>query len=211
MGKILSPQSVTLLIGGAALIGTIMILAIYLLQKSFGRSQTPDRAKPSALKVEDEAAFTLNTIKSVVTQLKTEQQNLQEALRSAERHAASSTRHVKVIAGEIEQGLIIFDPQGYISFSNARVRTMLAIDTWSRRRYAEIFKDISPVPSLIAECLEKGAEVRANVVELPVQDGDNRRIEVSILPSRNSSGGIDSVVCLFSEVTPAIPEAPPTN
>ncbi len=212
MGKMMNPQYVALFIGGAALIGMIMILAVYLLQKSFGRSQKQERAKPSPIRIEDESAFTLNTIKSVMTQLKTEQQTLQEAVRAAERHAASVSRHLEIIAREIDQGLIIFDSQGYISYSNARVRTMLAIDTWSRRRHAEIFKDISPVPNLIAECLERGTEVRANVVEFPVQDGENRSwIEVSILPSRNSSGGIDSAVCIFSKVNAASPDSLPSS
>ena len=103
--------------------------------------------------MEDEAAFTLATVKAVVTQLKTEQKTMQEKLGAAERRADENARQFELLAREIHQGLIIFDPQGYIAFSNPLVRTMLAMDTWSRRRYAEIFNDIPAVIRIHSEML----------------------------------------------------------
>src|ERR1035438_7213393 len=141
MGKLLSTQNLLLLVGGAALIGTVLTLAVFLLQRSFGRSSKSDKPRPPKLRVEDEAAFTLTTIKSVVTQLKADQKESQEKLLAAERRADENTRKFEIIAREIEHGLTVFDAQGYISFSNPLVRTMLNVDMWSRRRYPEIFKD----------------------------------------------------------------------
>lgn len=211
MGRLTSPQYLALLMGGAAVIGTVMILAVFLLQKSLGRSVKPDKPKTSPLKVEDESAFTLATVKSVVTQLKTEQQTLQEDLRAAERRADLGARHLEIIAGQFHQGLIIFDLHGYIAFSNPQVRTMLAIDTWSRRRYTDIFKDFLPLPELITGCFETGTEIRAKMLEFQGQDGIKRWVEASLFPSRNSTGQIESVVCIFRDVPPPAPAAAPAS
>ena len=207
MGKLLSTQNLLLLIGGAALIGTVLTLAVFLLQRSFGRALKPDKTRPPKISVEDEAAFTLTAIKSVVTQLKAEQKESQEKLLAAERRADENARKFEIIAREIEHGLIVFDAQGYISSSNPLARTMLNVDTRSRRRYPEIFKDIPPLPELIGSCFEAGAEVREKTIEFQVLDGTKRTVDASILPTRNSSGALEFVICIFREMKPPSPEA----
>jgi len=207
MGKLLSTQNLLLLIGGAALIGTVLTLAVFLLQRSLGRASKTDKPRPPRIPVEDEAAFTLTAIKSVVTQLKADQKELQEKLHAAERRADENARKFELIAREIEHGLIVFDAQGYISFSNPLVRTMLNVDTWSRRRYAEIFKDIPPLPELLGSCFEAGAEVREKTIEFQTLDGTTHTVAASILPTRNSSRTLEFVICIFREVKSPAPEA----
>ena len=99
------------------------------------------------MRVEDEAAFTLATIRAVVTQLKTDQKTMQEKLVVAERSAEENARKFELLAREIDLGLMIFDAQGYITFSESPVRKLLGVDTWSRRRYGEIFHDFLPCRS----------------------------------------------------------------
>ena len=206
MQQLLTPQNLLLLIGGAALIGIILILAVYLLQRSFGRNLKTGKPRTAKIRVEDEAAFALTTIKSVVTQLKTDQKTLQEQLLAAERRADENARKFELIAREIEHGLIVFDAQGYISFSNPQARKLLVVDTWSRRRYVEIFKDIPALPELIGGCFEAGTEVRGKHLEFQISDGSKRLVEASVLPTRKSSGAMESVTCIFRELTPS-PEA----
>jgi PAS domain-containing protein len=207
MQQLLTPQNLLLLIGGAALAGIILTLAVYLLQRSFGRNLKTGKPMTAKIRVEEEAAFTLTTIKSVVTQLKTDQKTLQEQPLAAERRAEENARKFELIAREIEHGLIIFDAQGYISFSNPLVRTMLNVDTWSRRRYSEIFEDIPSLPELVGSCFEAGAETRQNPIEFHVLDGTMRRVDASVLPTRNGSGALEFVICIFREVKSPAPEA----
>jgi PAS domain-containing protein len=207
MGKLLSTQNLLLLVGGTALIGTVLTLAVFLLQRSFGRALKPDKTRSPKISVEDEAAFTLTTIKSVVTQLKAEQKELQEKLLDEERRADQNARKFELIVREIEHGLIVFDAQGYLSFSNPLVRTMLNVDAWSRRRYPEIFKNIPPLPELIGSCFEAGSETRQNPIEFQLLDGTRRRVDASILPTRNNSGALEFVICIFREANPPSPEA----
>jgi PAS domain-containing protein len=207
VGKLLSTQNLLLLVGGAALIGTFLTLAVFLLQKSFGRTSKTDKPRPPRITVEDEAAFTLTTIKSVVTQLKTNQNELEEKLLAAERRADENARKFELISREVDYGLIVFDVQGYVSFSNPLVCTMLNVDTWSRRRYLEIFKDTPPLSELVGSCFEAGIEARQNPVEVQISDGTRRGVAASILPTRNSSGALEYVLCIFREVKSPAPEA----
>jgi PAS domain-containing protein len=195
-----NPHTLFLLVGGAALVGAVLTLAVYLLQRSFSRPVKSDKQRPPKVRVEDEAAFTLATIKSVVTELKTDQKALQEELAVAQRNAEETSRKFELIAREIEQGLIVFNPQGYISFSNPLVRKMLVIDTWSRRRYSEIFHEIPALSDLIRASLESGAEVRKTSIEIQLPDGKVRRIEASVLPTRDRAGAMESVTCIFWDV-----------
>lgn len=195
-----NPHTLFLLVGGAALVGAVLTLAVYLLQRSFSRPVKSDKQRPPKVRVEDEAAFTLATIKSVVTELKTDQKALQEDLAVAQRNAEETSRKFELIAREIEQGLIVFNPQGYISFSNPLVRKMLVIDTWSRRRYSEIFHESPALSDLIRASLESGAEVRKTSIEIQLPDGKVRRIEASVLPTRDCAGAMESVTCIFWDV-----------
>jgi PAS domain-containing protein len=207
MGKLLSTQNLLLLMGGAALIGTVLTVAVFLLQRSFSRGLKADKPRPTRVPIQDEAAFTLTTIKSVVIQLKTDQKELQEKLLAAERRSDENARKFELVAREIDYGLIVFDAQGYISFSNPLARTMLNVDTWSRRRYREIFKDIPPLPELVGSCYEAGIETRQNSIEVQISDGTRRRVAASILPTRNGSGTLEFVTCIFREVNPPSPAA----
>jgi PAS domain-containing protein len=207
MQKLLSPQSLLLLIGGAALVGTVLTLSVFLLQRSFSRPLRNDMPRRAKIRVEDEGAFALTTIKSVVTQLKSDQKTLQDELAVAERRAEENARKFELIAREIDLGVIVFNAQGYISFSNPLVRKMLVVDTWSRRRYAEIFNDMPALADLIGKCFESVAETRNKSIKFSVPDGSERQVEASVLPTRDRSGTMESVICIFRELTTSSREA----
>ena len=197
-----NPQQMILVFGGAVLLICVLVIAVYLLQKSLGRSLNPQEAKPPRLRVEDQAAFTLVTMKGIVAQLKTEQRATQDKLLAAERRADENARKFELLAREIDYGLLIFDAQGFITFSNPLVRKLLGVDTWSRRRYGEIFHDIPDLSNLIGECVKTGTETRKKTVEFQGSDGSTRRIEVSVLTTHDPFGAMEVVACVFREVAP---------
>ena len=207
MNQLLTTQNLILLVGGAVLFGGMLTLGVYLLQRSFSRGLKTDKPRRPKIRLEDEAAFTLTTIKGVVTQLKADQIATQEKLVVAERRAEENARKFELLAREIDLGLISFDAQGYISFSNPLVRGMLGIDTWSRRRYAEIFHDIPALSALIGNGFETGAGIKRQAIEFQCLDGSKRLVEVSVLPSQDLSGARESVTCVFREVALPSPKA----
>jgi PAS domain-containing protein len=197
-----NPQTLILLFGGGVLVVCVLTMGVYLLQKSLGRGLKSHEPKPKRLRLDDEATFTLATVKGVVTELKTEQKAMQEKLIAAERRADENTRKFEVLAREFEHGLMILDAQGFVSFSNPLVRKVLAVDTWSRRRYAEIFHDIPALSEIIGACFETGTEVRKKTIKFQGSDGSKRRVDVSVLPTRDRSGAVEFVACVFREVAP---------
>ena len=205
MDQLLSPQNLILLVGGAVLAGTVLTLGVYLLQRSLSRNLKLDKPRPARVRVEDEAAFTLASIRAVVTQLKTDQKTMQEKLVVAERSAEESARKFELLAREIDLGLMIFDAQGFITFSNPLVRKILGVDTWSRRRYGEIFHDLPALSKLIAECFETGTETRKKTVEFQGRGERKHRLEFSVLQTRDRSGAMEVVACMFRELPPPAP------
>jgi len=197
-----SPPQLIMLFGGALFLISVVLLGVYLLQKSISRTLKPDEPKPARVRVEDEAAFTLATVKAVITQLKTEQKVTQEKLVAAERRAEESARKFDLLAREIDYGLMIFDAEGFITFSNPQARKVLAVDTWSRRRFGEIFHDLPAFSQLIGECVATGTEVRKKAIEFVGPDGSKRWVEASVLATHDRSGTMEVVACVFRELPP---------
>lgn len=200
MNPSLNNQHLMLLLGGAALVGCAVIVGVYLLQRTLGRTLKPQENKRTVkVHVEDETAFAMATVKGVVTQLKSEQKEMQEKLVAAERRADEGSRKFDLLTREIDYGLIVFDVEGFITFSNPLVRKLLAVDTWSRRRYGEIFQDFPALAELIGDCFANGTEIRRKCIELQAGEAIKRQLEVSVLQTRDRTGALEAVVCLFRD------------
>ena len=193
-----------MLFGGALFVITLVMLGVYVLQKVLGRNMKADDIKPPRVRLDDDSAFTLTTVKGVITQLKTEQKAMQEKLVLAERRAEENTHKFELLAREIDYGLIVFDVEGFVTFSNPLVRKLLGVDTWSRRRYGEIFLEIPDLSKLIGECFETGTETRKKIAEFQGSDGCKRQVEVSVLQTRDRSGALEVVACVFREAAPPV-------
>jgi PAS domain-containing protein len=197
-------QHLMVLLGGAVMALIVVLLAVYLLHKSLSRTLTTGKSGTPNVRFQDETAFTLTTLKAVVTQLKADLTAIQEKLIEAERSAEQSHRRFELVAREFEHGLMIFDAQGFITFSNPITRKILGVDTWSRRRYAEIFSELPALSELIGKAVHAGTEDRNSLFEFQGSDGNKRRIEVSVLPSRDRTGAMESVVCIFRFTPPTM-------
>lgn len=197
----LSFLQLTFLVGGAVVVALVLIVAIYTLHKCFRGTLKPDDFKPPRVRVTDETAFTLATMQAVIAQLKDEQKATQAKLVAAEQRAEENTRKIPLIAQEMDQGLMVFDRQGFLIQANAPARELLGPDTWSRRRYAELLQSIPRLAELVRTCLETGAETRKQTVEYEAGDEGTRAIAVSVLPVRDRNGNTEAVACLLRGVS----------
>jgi len=200
-------QQLILLFSGAVLVIGVLTLGVYLLQKFFSRALRPGEPETAKVRVGNEAAFTLATVKAVITQLKADHKTMHENLVVAERRAKENARKFELLAREIDFGLMIFDAAGFITFSNPILRKILAVDTWARRRYAEIFHDIPALLELIGAAFETGTETRRKTIEIQGADGSKRQVEVSVLTTHDRSGALEAVACVFRELTSLPPAA----
>lgn len=187
------------LFGGAVFVISVLLLGVYFLQKSLRRGLKSDESKPAKVRVDDEAAFTLATVKGVITDLKADQKVMQEKLVEAERRADEHIRKFELLAREIDYGVILFDAQGFIAFANPLVRKLLGVDIWSRRRFTEIFHDNPDLSKLISDCFETGTETRKKIVERQGPDTLKHQFEFSVLQTRDRNGALDAVACVFRE------------
>jgi PAS domain-containing protein len=202
-----NPQQLMFLVGGAVFVISVVLLGIYLLQKSLSRTLKSDEPKRPKVRLDDEAAFTLATVKGVIAQLKDDQKATLEKLVAAERRAEENTHKFELLAREIDFGLMIFDAEGFITFSNPQARKVLAVDTWSRRRFGEIFHDLPAFSQLIGECVATGTEVRKKAIEFVGPDGSKRWVEASVLATHDRSGTMEVVACVFRELPPPAADA----
>lgn len=207
MNPALNSQRLFLLFGGAVVVISALLLVVYLLQRSLGRKFKSAGPKPARVHLDDEPAFTLATVNSVMTQLKNDQKSSQEKLVVAERRADESTRKFELLAREIDYGLMVFDTEGFVSFSNPLARKLLGVDTWSKRRYEETFQYLPDLSSIIGVCFRAGVETRKRAFKVSGMDGKERVVEASVLPSHDRSGALEFVVCLVREAPTPAPES----
>ncbi len=184
----LSFLQLTFLIGGAMVVALVLIVAIYALHKSIRGTLKPDDFKPPRVRVDDETAFTLATMQAVIVQLKDEQKATQAKLAAAEQRAEENARKTALLAQEMDQGLMVFDRQGFLTQANAPARELLGPDTWSRRRYAELFQSIPRLAELVRTCLETGAETRKETVEYQTGDEGSGPLRSQCFPFATGAG-----------------------
>jgi PAS domain-containing protein len=153
------------------------------------------------VRVENEAAFTLAALQAVIAEVKNELKTAQERLSAAERRADQDARKFEFIAREVDEGLMVFDREGFITVSNAHVSNLLAVDTRSRRRYSEILESIPRLVEMIGASLEAAVEIRREKVEYQNWEGSKRAMEVSVFPIRDKRGETEAVACLFREAS----------
>jgi len=190
----------TILVGGAIVLAGLLILLIYMLHKAFQRQRSEADLKPASPRAANEAAFALATVQSVIAGLKAREKELTRQLREAEQRAEAAARTLESLGREIPLGLVVFSRDGFLTLSNPAARALLGIDTWSRRRYPELFHAESPLTQYIRESLETGKSQKHQRVEYVTPEAQTRLLEVSLLPWHDRNGQVAGVICLLAEV-----------
>lgn len=196
MTRHLTVSQLTLVIGIALAVGAVLILTVYMFHKLLRRQLRGEKWKPRTPRAEDTQSFTLAALQGVIASLREEQKKTQELLRASELRAEESVRRAEVIAREIEEGLMVFDREGFISLANTAARTLLAIDVWSRRRYQEVLGPDSELARRVESCLGNATLTRREAVEYRTPRGEDLRLIVTVVPLLGRSGEISGAVCL---------------
>ena len=199
MASHLSLSQLTFLVGVALAAGTVIILVSYFFHRAVRQRVGKEGAKDSPVHTEDQTAFLLAAMQGVITGLKEEQQKAEERLRATEQRAEDEGRKLAIVAHEMEEGLIIFDQKGFISLANPAARSILRIDTGSRRRYSEIFGPESELAGKVKECLELGSVIRAAEIEHRDTRGEVHCVIVALVPVRVPNGAMEGAVCLVGK------------
>ena len=202
MTRNLTSIQVVLILGGILLVASLFVLLVYLLHRAFERQRKKSIFIPVRPRPADEAAFATAAMQGVIAKLKAREAELNDLLREAEQSAETSSRTLEAIVREFPAGLMVFSQDGFLELSNPAVRTILGIDTWSRRRYTEILGAESPVARLVERCLESGKSCRIESVNVPVSGGPPRTLSISVSPCHGRSGQPQGAVCFVGVNNP---------
>jgi PAS domain-containing protein len=190
----------TILVGGAIVLGGLLILLIYVLHKAFQRQRNEADLGAAIPRAANEAAFALATVQSVIAGLKAREKELTKQLHEAEQRAEATARTLESVGQEIPLGLMLFSRDGFLTLSNPEARALLGIDTWSRRRYTELFHPQSPLTQYIRDSLETGKSQKHQRLEYAASEAQTRLLEVSLSPWHDRNGQVAGVICLLAEV-----------
>ena len=203
----LSYSQLTLLIGGTLLVGILFCLAIYAIHRIVKRQgESSLSASPG---VPNESLFAVAALQSALARMKAEQLELANSLRQAEQRAESNARILEVASRETPVALMVLNREGFLVQVNPALKTLLKIDTWSRRRYPEILGADSALAQCLEQCLEKGRVYRRETIEYRAPSGESRLLQLTLSPWSARNGQIEGAVCiLLPQTPPQSPSAP---
>ena len=185
------------LVATAIVVGALLVLIVYGFHKAIRRALRQEELKPAASRVSDNAQFMVATLQGVITDLKEQQRKRDEIYRTTEQRATETGRLLETVAQEMGEGLIVFTRDGFVRLANPALRELLALDTWSRRRYPEVFGPESPLAGLVQACLEAGKVTRSARLEFLTARGEVRVLAVSVLPLQASNRETAGAMCLL--------------
>jgi PAS domain-containing protein len=199
----LTLSQLTLLAGTALAVALVLALLFYLLHKTVKDQRSGTEFRSHSPRTENETAFVAAAVQGVIADLKATQKDLDARLRGAEKQARIGQRSLEAVAREIREALIVIGRDGYIRRANAAARELLTVDFLSKRLYGEILGRDSPLSALIQECIESGRPAKQL---LTVGAGvGSATLEVSVAPTEDSAGTIESVVCLLRPYSASAP------
>src|SRR5690242_6346176 len=204
MGGTASPESKTRIALLAATFLAVVAAAgvgFLLIHKMFKEQREGTNVTPKSPRTENEAGFAMAAMQGVIAQMKAQEKELNELRRAAEQRAKESARISENIIREMPSGLMVFNREGFITAANPAVRTMLGVDTWSRRRYPEILGPQSNLAAYIRECLATGKTSTRETIEYLTPRGEVRLLGMSLSSFHGAGGELDGAVCLLSDLT----------
>jgi PAS domain-containing protein len=198
MNPQLNSQQVIFVLGTALAIGAALILAIAVLLRSLRKERKEMTLSPSAPRATDDPIFLISSLQAVVAELKAREKELELQLRDAETRAEISQRTLETIVRATPQGLMVFDLAGTLSIANLAARNMLNLDTWSRRRYTDLFPPNSALMVALRACLEDPTAPKSTRARFTSQEATARTFDVSLYPFVGRGGQTAGVVCIFT-------------
>jgi PAS domain S-box-containing protein len=198
------------------------MLVLILLRRKFFRGQpsgqADDWASPKA-DTENPSAFMTASMHGVIEKLRAQEKELASLHLLAQERAQESERLTEEVTRNMPTGLLLVNATGAISSTNPAAEEALGARPMRYRSYKEILGPDSDLARMLSACLSDGETFHRSEVEHMTQDGEVRRLGVTISPiyrtkgsakaagaaARNvaaSSGAkVSGALCLMSDLT----------
>jgi signal transduction histidine kinase len=158
---------------------------------------------PHSGKSQNEAAFVLETFQSVISQLQTQQQELERLTAQASQRADSAERFSERIVASMPTSLIAFDASGRSTVMNAPAR-MLFENTGHTEgeHFRAVFSDFPALAELVNACLADGRLFRREEIEGANGAAAQKRLGATVAPiDPSSETGARGALCLINDIT----------
>src|SRR5258707_3305127 len=154
-------------------------------------------------KMQNEAAFVLETFQSVIAQLQDQQNELKRLGDQASARADSAERFSERIVASMPTGLIAFDAAGKTTLMNAPARDLLANELSSSGEHLQaIFASIPALAKLVEACRLSGRVFRREEIEVINESGQGKRFGATVAPiDPTSESGSRGALCLITDIT----------
>jgi two-component system nitrogen regulation sensor histidine kinase GlnL len=171
-------------------------------QQLVGEAERASVALPSN-KPRDEGQFVLETFKSVVAQLQSQQRELEVLSAQASERAASAEKFSERIVASVPSGLIAFDPSGRATVVNAPARALIEADNEAEgQSVRELLKASPDLAEMVEHCLQTGDVFRREEIVKTGANGQLRRLGATVAPIDLETGkGARGVLCLVTDLT----------
>ncbi len=193
----------------------LLIMARKFLRKP-GVAPEADWAKPKG-DVENASAFMTASMQGVIEKLRAQEKELARLHMLAQERAQESERLTEEVTRHMPTGMLLVNATGAISSTNPAAEDALGRRPVRYRSYKEILGDDSGLAQMLTACLRDGKTFQRGEVEHLTNDGEVRRLGVTISPiyrparaamrSRVSGAAehpemkVSGALCLMSDLT----------
>ena len=154
-------------------------------------------------KPRDEGQFVLETFKSVVARLQSQQRELEVLSAQASARAASAEKFSERIVASVPSGLIAFDSSGHATVVNAPARALIESDNEAEGQSVRALLKVSPdLAEMVEHCLQTGDVFRREEIMANAPNGQLRRLGATVAPIElETEKGGRGALCLVTDLT----------
>lgn len=151
----------------------------------------------------DEGQFVLETFKSVVAQLQSQQRELEELSAQASARAVSAEKFSERIVASVPSGLLAFDASGRATVVNAPARALIEADgNVEHQSLRELLRTTPDLAEMVEHCLQTGEVYRREEIMATGANGQLRRLGATVAPiDLTPDQGERGALCLVTDLT----------
>jgi signal transduction histidine kinase len=182
-----------------ALIGLTAIVAALIGVLVYAVLRFASAARESRLHLREnksESAFVTAALHEALTKVKAQEREMSARAEASERLSGE-------IVESLSSGLLVVASDGQLRILNPAGRRLLNCDDAA---LAKPYRQVLPAAlvQLVEECLNKGAPIVRQTVQISSADQSPAYLGVSVSPLSNGHGEPHGAICLFTDLTPVV-------
>ena len=186
---------------GYAFLGLTAIVAMLIGVLAFAVLRFGAAARDSRRHLRDshtESAFVTSALHEAVSKLKAQEREMAARIEASERLNGE-------IVESLTAGLLVVGSDDEIRILNPSGRRMLHLpESAVGQSYHAVLNEISPLESVIEECLRLGNPIVRRELEIKSRQHTVTHFGVSVSPLSDGGGQQHGVICLFTDLTPIV-------